>query len=177
LQGQNLPQNFILLLYLTVTVICPVLKIQGYTVITLEKLLLLKSITLFKQMPEDLLLHLVTSLIKEKMVSAEELILDKSDVNSIIYIIVSGTVKVHDESRTIKELGAREIFGELSALTNQKPVCNVSALEDCLLLTIDGDSLYDLMSIEPGLSKGIIIALCERTQGMSKQIQELLNEP
>lgn len=144
--------------------------------ITIEKLFLLKSVNLFKQMPDDLLLQVASTLVHEKIISPGEKILEKGGINSTIYVIASGIVKVHDEEhRTIKELGPREIFGELSALTGQPPVSYISAITECLLLTIRNDALYDLMSIELELSKGIILALCERTQKMSFQIQELMD--
>ncbi|CEG55547.1 Crp/Fnr family transcriptional regulator [Legionella fallonii] len=143
-------------------------------VIALEKLLLLKTVTLFKQTPDDLLLHIVTSIVKEKRANAGELLLEKGGVNSTMYIIVSGRVKVHDGERVIKELGEREVFGELSALTGGAPVSSVSIITDCLLLTISSTALYELMNFDAGISKGIIQALCKRTQAMSMQIQELL---
>lgn len=150
--------------------------IKVLMMITLEKLLLLKSVSLFKQMPDDLLLQVASTLTHEKIVKPEDKIIEKGVVNSIMYIIVSGMVRVHDEqNRTIKKLGPREIFGELSTLTGQATVSNVSALTECLLLTIKDNALYDLMSIEPEVSKGIIIALCERAQDMSIQIQHLIN--
>ncbi|MCL9683148.1 Crp/Fnr family transcriptional regulator [Legionella maioricensis] len=142
--------------------------------IALEKLLLLKTVTLFKQTPDDLLLHIVTSIVKEKRVNAGELLLEKGGVNSTMYIVVSGRVKVHDGVRLITELAEREIFGELSALTKDPPVTSVSAITDCLLLTISSAALYELMSFDEGISKGIIQALCKRTQSMSIQVQGLL---
>ncbi len=142
--------------------------------IALEKLLLLKTVTLFKQTPDDLLLHIVTSIVKEKRVNAGEHLIEKGGTNTTMYIVVSGRVSVHDGERFIKELGEREIFGELSALTGDAPVTSVSAITDCLLLTISSRALYELMNFDAGISKGIIQALCKRTQSMSMQVQELL---
>lgn len=142
--------------------------------IALEKLLLLKTVTLFKQTPDDLLLHIVTSIVKEKRVSAGELLIEKGGTNKTMYIVVSGRVRVHDGERFIKELDEREIFGELSALTGDAPVTSVSSITDCLLLTISSTALYELMNFDTGIPKGIIQALCKRTQSMSMQVQELL---
>lgn len=142
----------------------------------IEKLLLLKSISLFKAIPDDLLLEVANTVAHEKRLKANEIILKKGVVNSSIYIIAAGQVRVHDEhDHLIKELVPREIFGELSALTGKPTVSFVSSINECLLLTISNDALYDLMRMELGISKGIIHALCERTQNMSFQIQELLN--
>lgn len=144
--------------------------------ISLEKLLILKSVTLFKQVPDDLLLSMVTSIVKEKIVLPNELVLKKNEINSTMYIIVSGRVKVHNDNLFITELGEREIFGELSALTNLPTVSSVSSITECLFLTIQNNALYELMNFENGLAKGIIQALCFRTQSVTLQIQELLNQ-
>ncbi|MDI1353011.1 MAG: cyclic nucleotide-binding domain-containing protein [bacterium] len=142
--------------------------------IALEKLLLFKTVTLFRQTADDLLLQIVTTIVKEKRVIAGEPILKKGEVNSTMYILVSGRVKVHDDEQFITELAEREIFGELSALTGEPTVTSVSAITDCFLLTISSSALYDLMSFDAGISKGIIQALCKRTQSMSLQIHDLL---
>lgn len=145
---------------------------------TLEKLLLLKTVSLFKEIPDDLLLHMITTLVEEKRIPENTEILKKGALNSLMYILASGTIEIHDKNgRTIEKLGPRNFFGELSALTGQPTISYVSTLTDCLLLTINGDALYDLMSIEPELSKDIIQALCERTQNMSLQIERLIQDP
>ncbi len=143
--------------------------------IALEKLLLLKTVILFKQMPEDLLLEIINTIVKEKLVPANLEILNKNSINSTMYIIVSGRVKVHDGDTLITELGEREIFGELSSLTHLPAVSSITTLTECLFLTISSSALYELMDIEPGMSKGIIQALCARTQSMSQQIRDLLH--
>jgi CRP/FNR family cyclic AMP-dependent transcriptional regulator len=144
--------------------------------IVLEKLLLLKSVTFFKQMPEDLLIDMISTIVKERLVPAGHEVLSKNSTNSTMYIIVSGRVKVHNGDVLIIELGEREIFGELSALTNLPAVSSISTLTECLFLTITSHALYELMDLEPGMSKGIIQALCTRNQNMAIQIQNLLNK-
>lgn len=141
--------------------------------IALEKLLLLKSVTLFRETPIDLLMQVVNSIVKEQMFSAGDQIVEKGDSGTNMFIIVKGRVKVHDEDTVIAELGEREIFGELSALSLQPRVASVSAVTDCLLLKIGSSGLYDLMNLDIGLTKGIIRALCDRARMMSIQIQEL----
>jgi len=120
--------------------------------IAIEKLLLLKSVSFFKEMPDDLLLHVASSLLHEQIITPGEKILQTESRNSMMCVIASGTVRVHDEQdHTIKELGPRETFGELSAQTTQSPVSHISAVTECLLLTIRNDALYDLMGLDSEL--------------------------
>lgn len=143
--------------------------------IALEKLLLLKSITFFKQTPDDLLLQVVISASKEKNFNAGELIMEKGEIGTDMYVIITGRVKIHVGDTFVKELGEREIFGELAALSFGTRVSSVSAITDCHLLKINSDALYDAMNFDIGLAKGIIKALCERTQSMSAHLQASLN--
>lgn len=144
--------------------------------ITLEKLLLLKSVTFFKQTQDDLLLQIIESAVEEKTVNAGELICKKNEIGQDMYVIVSGRVKIHDDDMFIKEMGEREIFGELAALSFGTRVASVTAITDCLLLKINSTDLYEVMNLDIGLAKGIIKALCERTQSISIQLEESLGQ-
>lgn len=144
--------------------------------IALEKLLLLKSVTFFSETPDDLLMQIVVSATKEKTVTAGEAILQKGETGTAMYIIVNGQVKIHDDDRVIKELGPREIFGELAALSFSTRVASVTAITEGLLLKIDSKSLYEVMNLDIGIARGIIKGLCERTQSISNQLKIALNQ-
>ena len=144
--------------------------------ITLEKLLLLKSVPFFQQTPDELLMQIATTAMKEKTVNAGELIIQKGDVGTEMYVIVSGQVKIHDGDKLITTLDDREIFGELSALTLEPRVSSVSTITECLLLKINGLAVYEIMNFDAGLAKGIIHALCDRSRLMSAQLQVLMSK-
>lgn len=136
--------------------------------ITFEKFLILKSVQMFKHTPDDVLMQVAIA-IKEKRVAAGEEIIQKDELGTTMYVIVEGKVKVFDENKTLAELGAREVFGELSALTPEKRIASVVAIEDTLLIKIEGEVLYDLMNLHVGLAKGIIEFLCYRVRQIASQ--------
>lgn len=138
--------------------------------ITLEKILLLKSITLFKQVPDDLL-KVVAESVKEKIVSMGEIVIQKGEIGRDMFIVVNGRFRVHDDNILIKELGEGDFFGELAALSYTRRVASVSAMTDGLLLKINSASLYEFMNLDVGLAKGIIKGLCERMESMAMQLQ------
>lgn len=129
--------------------------------ITLEKILLLKSMTFFREVSDELLMSIAESSLEEQVVRAGEMLFCKGSEGRHIYIIVSGRVKVHDGDTILAELGERESFGTFAALSLGKRTASVTAITDGLLLKIASDELYELMSLEVGLAKGIIKALCE----------------
>ena len=136
---------------------------------TFEKMLFLKSAPIFKYVKDDALIG-VASILEKQLVQPGELIIPKGDLGVIMYMIVTGKVKIHDEDLIFKELGDHEIFGELSALSPAKRTASVTAVEETILLKISNTAIYDLMEIQPGLAKGIIHFLCQRIRSSQKDI-------
>lgn len=131
--------------------------------ITLEKMLILKSVRLFNFTPEETLLAVISA-IKERYVQPGECILQKDALGSSMFIIVKGKVKIHDGDRILNTLEEGSVFGELAALSPEKRIASVTALDECLLFEIDHASLNDLIDWDPGLAKGIIQELCRRAR-------------
>lgn len=140
---------------------------------TFEKLLFLKSLSLFKYVKDDVLLSLAP-LLEEQVVMADETIINKGELETTMYLVVSGKVKVHDGVIVIKEMGAREVFGELAALSPEIRIASVTAMEETLLLKITHSILQELMEVEPALSKGIILVLCQRARTLATEYNRLI---
>ena len=136
--------------------------------ITLEKILFLKSTALFKKVPDDVM-ETVANAFKEEHYPGDTLILKQGDIGVTLYIIITGKVKVHDNNQTITELGRHEVFGELAALSPEKRIASITSVEDTVVLKIDHDDLYELIAMHVELAKGLIIVLCERVRQIAKQ--------
>lgn len=141
---------------------------------TFEKMLFLKSMPLFKYVKEEILVS-IASILEEELVKPRDLIIQKGALGTIMFMIVEGKVKVHDEDRILKELGPHEVFGELAALSPEKRIASVTALEETFLLKIDSTSLYDLMEMNIELAKGIIHVLCQRTRSIADDLTRALD--
>ncbi len=138
--------------------------------ITLEKIVFLKSMPLFKLVKEESLFALAC-ILEHEIIEPGELIIQKGDLGNTMYMIVDGKVKVHDESRVIKELETKEIFGELAALFPEKRIASVSAMQRTILLKIESTPLYELMDGDIELTKGIVQILCQRIRSLSKDLE------
>lgn len=135
--------------------------------ITLEKVLVLKSVGLFANTPDEILVEIALTS-QERVFSTGENIIHEDEYNSDMYIIVSGSVKVHDKNKMLAKLGENDVFGELAALSPEKRIASVTALSDTLLLKISSESIYELMELNTELSKGIIQFLCNRIRTIAK---------
>jgi len=129
--------------------------------LTIEKIIILKSIKLFSEINEEDLLNLATSL-KEIEYESEIEVITQGDLGTSMYIVISGEVEVLVDGKKIVTLGEKEVFGELSALDPEPRAASVVTTETTLLFKIDNTILYYLIAEYPAVAKGIIRILCER---------------
>jgi CRP/FNR family cyclic AMP-dependent transcriptional regulator len=129
--------------------------------LTIEKVLILKSATMFSYVADEALVD-IAALLKPVDAPAGTTIIREQEMGSTLYIIVDVRVRVHRGGRTIAELGEREVFGELSVLDPEPRSASVEAVEDTRLFALRGDELDDLMTANPALVRGIVRFLCRR---------------
>lgn len=136
--------------------------------LTLEKVIILKSVGIFSEIPEETLAE-IASFLDEVTVPAGQSIVTKGDIGRSMYIIIDGRVMVHDEEQDIAILGQREIFGELAAINPEPRTASVTAKEETQLFCIDYETLHELISEHVELATGIIQVLCKRLQSLKKK--------
>ena len=129
--------------------------------LTIEKVIMLKSVSIFSRVPEEMLIE-VAGVAEERECAAGEVVFRQGDLGTSLYIIVRGQVKVHQGSRQLAVLGERQVFGELSALDPEPRSATITALEETLLFEIDRDALYELLAEFVEVAQGIIQVLCQR---------------
>jgi CRP-like cAMP-binding protein len=131
--------------------------------LTIEKVLILKSVPVFSSVPESQLVDLAT-IAESVEYDAGEIIMNQGDLGTSMYIVVDGRVRIFDGDKDLAEQGTRAVFGELAALDPEPRAASVQAIEDCTLLRLDGESLYDLMSGNKEVTRGIVHVLCDYTR-------------
>lgn len=127
--------------------------------LTIEKVLILKSVNVFSSVPEAQLVDLAT-IVESVEYESGDLIVAQGELGTAMYILASGRVRLFAGEKELGILGNRAVFGELAALDPEPRAASVEALEDCTLLRLDGESLYDLMSGNKEVTRGIVHVLC-----------------
>ncbi len=127
----------------------------------IEKILLLKKVSLFSQITDEMLAEIV-ELLAEDYYSAGATILEKGQKNSHIYIIASGKVSIHDDDRPVAYLGERSFFGEIAMLDTDPQPVSVTAMEAVHLLRLNRASFEQLLHYQPELVKNVISVLSLR---------------
>jgi CRP-like cAMP-binding protein len=134
-----------------------------------EKVLVLKSLNLFKDTPENILADLAP-LMKEMQYEQGTEIFKEGETGDCMYIIQQGNIKIHKGNTTL--LKDKEVFGELSLLDADTRSASATADTDCTLYKIDQEPFYELMDERPEVAKGFIKILCQRLRTMNEKSRQ-----
>jgi hypothetical protein len=139
--------------------------------LTIEKVILLKGVSMFSKTSEDLLSE-VASILEEIEHHSGEVIFEKGDVGESMYIIIDGRVRIYDGDKTINFLGEKEIFGELALLDPEPRSASVEATEETRLFRLDRDTFFELIADNIGVVSGVMQVLCQRLRRMTNIAME-----
>ena len=137
----------------------------------IEKVLVLKSLNLFKETPENILADLAP-LMNEMQYEQGTEIFKEGDTGDCMYIIQQGNIKIHKGNTTLAILKEKEVFGELSLLDADTRSASATADTDCILYKIDQEPFYELMDERPEVAKGFIKILCKRLRTMNEKSRQ-----
>jgi CRP-like cAMP-binding protein len=139
---------------------------------TVEKVLILKTVPMFSQTPDNVLAD-VANLLEQVDVSENETIFREGDVGDNMYVILDGKVRVHNDERLINYLGEREVFGEMALLDPEPRSASVTALEATRLFRLNQRAFYKLMDERPEVAMGIIHILTARLRNVMRNNHQL----
>jgi CRP/FNR family cyclic AMP-dependent transcriptional regulator len=129
--------------------------------LVVERVAALHRVDLFALVPGRTLAA-VAATADEVAIEPGSTFIEHGAVEDCLYVVVSGRVRVHRGDRTLVELGADSVVGELTVLVPEPRSASVTALEPTLLLRVHKVVLDDLLSDRPELARGVIGALVAR---------------
>jgi CRP-like cAMP-binding protein len=111
----------------------------------------LRETPLFSTLGPELLEELI---LKMELVTLEqgEVLFREGDTGSTLYVVADGEVAVYKESPARQELNRLiegEFFGEIALVTDQPRSATIEAIQHTELLSIDRDTVGDLIEREP----------------------------
>lgn len=128
---------------------------------TVEKVLFLKSIDLFSQIPGEDLTQIALVSTEESHEPGDE-IFAEGEPGGALYLVLDGKVRVHKHDRVIAELGERECFGEMAILDSTSRSATITAITDVNLLKISREDFQEILNEKPEIAVGIIKVLTRR---------------
>lgn len=137
----------------------------------------LGALPLFNELPLEVLQQL-NLMLRRKTFAAGIDIITAEQPGEVVYIILSGTVKIHAEQADgstviLAILGAGELFGEMSVLENIGRSATVVTLEEATILWMDRQSFEASLHKMPELNYNLTRIFSRRLRLANAQIQAL----
>lgn len=129
---------------------------------------LLKSLRFFAGASEDAL-PIVAAALEPMTVEAGRLLFAKGDQADCLFIIVSGTLRVHDGPLVFNYLGPGDVVGEMAVLDTEPRSASVTAVEATQLLHLRQEALYTLLENHASVARGVI-------QVLTKHLRNRIND-
>lgn len=133
-----------------------------------EKVLILKSLTIFRETPENILADLAP-LMQQEDFEKNTLLFKEGDIGDCMFIIQSGEIRIHKGQTTLAVLREKEVFGELSLLDAETRSASATCQTDCVLFRIDQEPFYELIDSRPEVARGFIKMLCKRLRAQNEK--------
>ncbi|MBI2377586.1 MAG: cyclic nucleotide-binding domain-containing protein [Deltaproteobacteria bacterium] len=128
---------------------------------TLERVLFLKSIDLFRDMDGEELVR-VAQIAAEVTFEPGAVLMSEGEIGDSLYLLAAGRVAVEKGKAKVAEIGARECVGELAMLDSEPRSATVRAIEPVLALKISRDEFCSLLDESGEIARGVIKVLTRR---------------
>lgn len=136
--------------------------------ITLEKILLLRQVPLFDQIPSPELAR-IAEITEEVVVPAGRTVFREGDFGDSLFVIADGRVKITIGERVLAALERAQYFGEMSILDGEPRSANAVADTDTLLLCISQKDFHGILQRHFDASLAVIRTLSRRLRAQMQQ--------
>lgn len=143
-----------------------------HRLILIERVLLLKSVSIFSETPESILAE-IAHLMEEEDLAENKNVFKEGETGNCMYIIFKGTVRVHKGNQTLAILTDNNYFGELALLDTETRSATVTTETECILYKINQEPFYDLIECRPEVIKAVVQNLSKRLRDVNHKLFEL----
>ncbi len=100
---------------------------------------------LFNEIPSEALMQLINNC-EVKSVAEQSLVIRQGDFSDSLWIIVQGQCQVITDKGPIRDMHAKDIFGEIGLLWNSPRTSSVVTTAPCVLLKLSANHFWELMA-------------------------------
>ncbi len=131
----------------------------------------LSLMDLFSSVPAPILEQLAEQCAIEEF-STNAVVFHKNEPGRSLYLILAGSVKVHDGDYTVAQMPEGSCFGELALLDDGPRSMSVTATEPTTLAVIERDVLFAVFRNEPAVTRKIVGNLTQRLRHQTDRLLE-----
>ena len=136
-----------------------------------ERVLALKNIELFHDIPGEVLAD-IAALLTEENFEKGEYIVKEGNTEKELFMIMKGEVEIVSGGNVVAVKKAGDGFGEMSLIESQARSGDIIAKDDVLVLKMDGDDFLEILKQREEIALGIIKFLVERLREPSSKLAE-----
>jgi len=122
---------------------------------------ILKDVELFSEFNTEVLEEFAKNMTELSLMKGETLF-NKGDQENAMYIILDGSIEVHDNDYIFTTLNSKQFFGEYSLIDSAVRSASVTAVRDTRLLELKQKIFEDATNERPGLWKNVLVSLIKR---------------
>ena len=136
---------------------------------TVEKVIALKNVELFKDIPGEVLAD-IAFLLDEVNYEEGSYVVYEGELGKELFVIVEGQVDVVVGGKPVNRLFAGQYFGEMAIIDSQPRSASIVARNEIILLKIDKDDFYEILQQRNEVAIGIIKVLSDRIRNCNKAL-------
>lgn len=121
----------------------------------------LRSVDLFKEMPEPVLARLAPKLVPIRL-GESDTVFRKGEVGDSLYVVDEGSVRIEDDGVTVAHLGENAVFGEFTVLQSAPRTASATAAVETRLLRFDQADLFQLIAEQVSVARSMIQLILRR---------------
>jgi CRP-like cAMP-binding protein len=128
--------------------------------LTIERVVLLKRVSLFERTPDRVLAGLARTLVEEEFPAGTDLIVEGA-VEDWLFVLIDGSVRVTRSDRVV-DLEGGQVVGELAVLEPEPRTATVTALTDVHAFRLRKVDFDEALRTRPEIAAGVIAELVRR---------------
>lgn len=134
--------------------------------LTIERVAVLQRVDLFAAVPGPVLVGVARVLEEVRFASGQPVIV-RGALEDWLFVVASGSVRVHIGEKTLSERGPGSVLGELAILSPAPRSASVTAAESSLLLRLRRQPFEELLNDRAEIGRAVIIGLTRRLQELA----------
>jgi CRP-like cAMP-binding protein len=135
-----------------------------------EQMAMLARAPLFQGLSRTHLRQLAAASAFRRVRAGQELVKEGAP-GSVFFVILTGSAKVTRGGRTVKRLGANDVFGEMSILTKMPRSASVVAETPMECLTLSATGFRTVLNEEPTIALRLLATLAERLVALDRRLE------
>jgi len=128
---------------------------------------ILTGVNIFSETEPEVLEDIATQL-REIPVRQGQIIFKKGDEGNAMYIIKSGSVRVHDGNHVLSRLAAGQVFGEFALFDNETRSASVTVEEKTVLLELQQEDFLRVVAGKAEVTAGVLRNVIRRIREMNE---------